>query len=181
VLLSLVESLLSLSKFDGQQGRLPNELIDLREILGDAVFTVTPALSATKSRIIIDPSISVKVRGDKGQLNQIFINLLANAIKFSDDDKEIRISMAMIGLDKIEVSVADHGIGIAHEDIPRIFTRFFRAENVQSGGFEGFGLGLAIVQQAVEHHGGSISVDSRLGEGSIFRVIFPIAHAGDLK
>lgn len=181
VLLSLVESLLSLSKFDGKQGRLPNELIDLREILGDAVFTVTPAFNSTNSQIVIEPSISVNVKGDRGQLNQIFINLLANAIKFSDGSREILISMTLIGLDKIEVSVADHGIGIAHEDIPRIFTRFFRAENVQSGGFEGFGLGLAIVQQAVEHHGGTISVESRLGEGSIFRVTLPIAQAGELK
>jgi signal transduction histidine kinase len=181
VLLSLVESLLSLSKFDGQQGRLPDELIELREILDNAIFTVMPALNSKNSRIVIDPSISATVRGDEGQLNQVFINLLANAIKFSGEDKEILIAMRKIGGDQVEVSIEDHGIGIAEEDIPRIFTRFFRSENVQSGGFEGFGLGLAIVQQAIEHHGGAIKVESTVGEGSAFKVTLPIAEESELK
>ena len=111
--------------------------------------------------------------------NQVFINLLANAIKFSPANSQILISMARSSDSRIDISISDQGIGIAEEDIPRIFTRFYRAKNVETDGFEGFGLGLAIVQQAVKHHGGDIRVESVIGKGSTFIVTFPLVERGE--
>jgi signal transduction histidine kinase len=179
ILLRLVESLLSLSKFDGQEGRLPDEVVDLQGVLDSAIFTVTPTAAATSLKISINPSIPALVKGDVGQLNQVFINLLANAIKFSPSQSEILISMRKATDSTIEIAIADQGIGIAEEDIPRIFTRFYRAKNVESQGFEGFGLGLAIVQQAIEHHGGDIKVESIIGKGSTFIVTLPLIERGE--
>jgi signal transduction histidine kinase len=178
VLLTLVESLLSLSKFDGHDGRLPDELVNLGEVLDNAIFTVVPAV--LKSQVTFDhnSATDVFITGDVGQLNQIFINLLANAVKFSPEDSAISIAISELSESRIEVSIKDQGIGISNEDIPRIFTRFYRAKSVESGGFKGFGLGLAIVQQAVEHHGGTIGVESEIGVGSTFIVTLPIARKG---
>jgi signal transduction histidine kinase len=179
ILLRLVESLLSLSKFDGQEGRLPDEYVDLQAVLDSAIFTVTPSASAASLTITMEPSIPALVKGDVGQLNQVFINLLANAIKFTRGKSEILISMRRSSDSEIEISITDQGIGIAEEDIPRIFTRFYRAKNVESQGFEGFGLGLAIVQQAIEHHGGVIKVHSTLGKGSTFLVTLPLIEKSE--
>ncbi len=178
VLLTLVESLLSLSRFDGHDGRLPEELVNLGEVLDNAIFTVVPAV--LKSQVTFDHNSveDVFIKGDVGQLNQIFINLLANAVKFSPEDSVISIVISEIPQSRIEVSIKDQGMGISNEDIPRIFTRFYRAKGVESGGFKGFGLGLAIVQQAVEHHGGTIRVESEVGVGSTFIVTLPIARKG---
>ena len=76
--------------------------------------------------------------------------------------------------DFAEVTIQDSGIGIPADDIPRIFTRFFRAKNVDSGKYQGTGLGLSIVERAIAHHGGRIKVDSELGRGTTFTVELPI-------
>lgn len=175
ILLTLVESLLSLSKFDGQEGRLPDEVVDLREVLDNAIFTVTPAATKSSIEISLENLKPILIKGDLGQLNQVFINLLANAIKFSSERSRVLISLTELPQSFVEISIRDSGIGISKEDLPRIFTRFFRARNVDSAGFEGFGLGLAIVLQAIEHHGGSIRVESQLDEGSNFIVTLPVA------
>ena len=175
VLLTLVESLLSLSKFDGHDGRLPDDLVHLREVLDSAIFTMTPAVEKPLLDIDISASDEIYIKGDLGQLNQIFINLLANAVKFTPEKRRISITASKVSASRVEISIKDQGIGISQEDLPRIFTRFYRAKSVERGGFKGFGLGLAIVQQAVEHHGGEIKVDSSLGIGSTFTVTLPIA------
>ena len=178
ILLRLVESLLSLSKFDGQQGRLPDDEVDLLEVIDGAIFTLTPTAKAGSLSITLENSLPARVKGDVGQLNQVFINILANAIKFSDRGSEISIAMKYLDGSQIAISIADKGIGISEEDLPRIFTRFYRAKNVEQEGFEGFGLGLAIVQQAIEHHGGAISVQSEIGKGTTFVVTLPLVTEG---
>lgn len=179
ILLRLVESLLSLSKFDGREGRLPDEHVDLQDVLDSAIFTVTPSAVKSSVQIRFEPSVPAVVKGDVGQLNQVFINLLANAIKFSPPESEIVVSMRSTNESQVEISISDDGLGISEEDLPRIFTRFYRAKGIESQGFEGFGLGLAIVQQAIEHHEGSIKVESILGKGSTFIVALPIITGGE--
>jgi signal transduction histidine kinase len=180
ILLRLVESLLSLSKFDGNKGRLPDEDVNLLEVLDTAIFAINPSAQSKDIAVKREGLLPVYVKGDIGQLNQVFINLLTNAIKFSPSQSEVVISMRIIEASKVEVTIKDQGIGISEEDLPRIFTRFFRAEGVKNQGFEGFGLGLAIVQQAVSHHEGQIEVTSKLGEGSTFIVTFPVSKEENL-
>jgi signal transduction histidine kinase len=177
ILLTLVESMLSLSKFDSEVGRLPEKPVLLGETIESAIFVLKPAFEAADISIKLDLLNDVVVKGDAGQLTQLFINLISNSIKFSAQGKSVDVSLAVIddGVNqKARVSITDYGIGIPESDIPLLFTRFFRAGNVNSGSHPGTGLGLAIVKQIIDHHKGLIQVQSELGKGSTFLIEIPI-------
>jgi two-component system phosphate regulon sensor histidine kinase PhoR len=112
------------------------------------------------------------VRGDESRLGQVVVNLVHNAIKFSPDGGEVRVAVRRAG-DDIELTVADHGIGIKRADRARIFERFYKADRARVRG-GGTGLGLAIARHVVEGHGGRITVESEEGLGSTFTVTIPI-------
>lgn len=177
ILLTLVESMLSLSKFDSEVGRLPEKPVILSETIESAIFILKPAVEAAEVSVNLDLQDGVVVRGDSGQLTQLFINLISNAIKFSAPLGAIDISLAshdINGRECASISIVDHGIGIPKSDIPLLFTRFFRAGNVNSGSHPGTGLGLAIVKQIVDHHEGAIKVHSTLGKGTTFLIEIPM-------
>jgi signal transduction histidine kinase len=182
ILLNLVESLLSLSKFDSGVGKLPNKRVSLNEVLDSALFTLRPALEKADIHISYSAEPHVFVRGDIAQLNQLFINLIANAIKFSPQGSTVEINISKkVSVDPgAEIIIKDHGIGILSEDIPSIFNRFYRGANADKDNYEGTGLGLAIVQQVINHHHGSINVDSEIGQGSKFTISFPLLE-GEIK
>ena len=182
ILLNLVESLLSLSKFDSGVGKLPNKRVSLNEALDSALFTLRPALEKADIQISYSAEPHVFVRGDIAQLNQLFINLIANAIKFSPQGSTVEINISKkVSVDpSAEIIIKDHGIGILSEDIPSIFNRFYRGANADKDNYEGTGLGLAIVQQVINHHHGSINVDSEIGQGSKFTISFPLLE-GEIK
>jgi two-component system phosphate regulon sensor histidine kinase PhoR len=126
----------------------------------------------------------VVVQGDAGQLTQLFINLISNSIKFSNLHGTVDVSLSINhdGVDEMaRISISDHGIGIPENDIPLLFTRFFRAANVNSGSHPGTGLGLAIVKQIIEHHDGSIQVESELGKGTTFTIEIPIMRGAAIN
>jgi signal transduction histidine kinase len=177
ILLSLVESMLSLSKFDSEVGRLPEKPVNLSDTIESAIFILKPAIDSAKVSVNHDLEEGVVVQGDNGQLTQLFINLISNAIKFSAPQSSIEISLrseSFEGHQVASISIGDHGIGIPKSDLPLLFTRFFRASNVNSGSHPGSGLGLAIVKQIVDHHGGAIAVQSELGQGTTFLIEIPI-------
>ena len=177
ILLTLVESMLSLSKFDSEVGRLPEKPVILSETIESAIFILKPAIDSAEVLVNLDLEEGVVVQGDNGQLTQLFINLISNAIKFSAPQSSIEISLRSENLEGHElasISITDHGIGIPKSDLPLLFTRFFRAGNVNSGSHPGTGLGLAIVKQVVDHHRGAIAVQSELGQGTTFLVEIPI-------
>ena len=180
ILLSLVESMLSLSKFDSATGKLPNKAVDLSQAIDDAIFTLDPVIKISENRIEFNRIENLQIRGDIGQLNQVFINIIANAIKFSPTGSAISIAMKMKGENQVEITIADQGVGIPEQDLPHIFTRFFRASNVDSGKFQGTGLGLSIVQQVIDHHNGSIAVSSQEGVGTLFTLNFPLMVKGEI-
>lgn len=184
ILLTLVESMLSLSKFDSEVGRLPEKPVPLGETIESAIFVLKPAFEAADISIKLDLVNDVVVQGDAGQLTQLFINLISNSIKFSAQGKAVDISLAVIddvANQKARVSITDYGIGIPESDIPLLFTRFFRAGNVNSGSHPGTGLGLAIVKQIIDHHDGSIQVQSELGKGSTFVIEIPIMQGAPIN
>ena len=177
ILLTLVESMLSLSKFDSEVGRLPEKPVILGETIESAIFILKPAIEAAEVSVNLDLEDGVVVKGDNGQLTQLFINLISNAIKFSSSQSSIEVSLRsekLEGHELASISISDHGIGIPKSDLPLLFTRFFRAGNVNSGSHPGTGLGLAIVKQIVDHHGGAIAVQSELGKGTTFLIEIPI-------
>jgi two-component system phosphate regulon sensor histidine kinase PhoR len=184
ILLTLVESMLSLSKFDSEVGRLPEKPVLLGETIESAIFVLKPAFEAAEVSIKLDLAKDVVVQGDAGQLTQLFINLISNSIKFSNPQGSVDVSLSTISDGKNEmarISITDHGIGIPESDIPLLFTRFFRAGNVNSGSHPGTGLGLAIVKQIIEHHDGSIQVKSELGKGSTFLIEIPIMRGAAIN
>jgi signal transduction histidine kinase len=177
ILLALVESMLSLSKFDSEVGRLPDKPVSLRETIESAIFILKPATEAAEVSIKQKLEDGIVVKGDSGQLTQLFINLISNAIKFSPRGGSIEITLQskiFEGRDFASISIVDNGIGIPKSDIPLLFTRFFRAGNVNSGSHPGTGLGLAIVKQIVDHHDGTIDVQSEVGNGTTFLIKIPI-------
>lgn len=178
ILLNLVESMLSISRIDAQEGRLPTTKICLNDIIDNAIFVMRPALDRTAITVNFIADEERCVQGDQGQLNQVFINLLANAIKFSPEKSSVEItldsSVDQTGLAFARISIQDHGIGIPPDDIWHLFTRFFRAKNADSGQYPGTGLGLAIVEQVVSRHHGKIHLQSEVGIGTTFFVEIPL-------
>jgi signal transduction histidine kinase len=184
ILLTLVESMLSLSKFDSEVGRLPEKPVLLGETIESAIFMLKPVYEVAEVSIKLDLAKDVVVQGDAGQLTQLFINLISNSIKFSYPQGSVDVSLSTISDGKNEmarISITDHGIGIPENDIPLLFTRFFRATNVNSGSHPGTGLGLAIVKQIIEHHDGSIQVESELGKGTTFTIEIPIMRGAAIN
>ena len=179
ILLNLVESMLSLSKIDADRGIVNHSRVSLNDVIESALFVMRPAIEKSDiriKRIDLDQG-SFYVKGDEGQLNQVFLNLLGNAIKFSPEASEILITTShksVDGDDFISVEVRDQGIGIPKEDLDHLFTRFFRAKNAVSQQIQGTGLGLAIVSQALNLHGATIGVESEEGVGTAFTLTFPL-------
>jgi two-component system phosphate regulon sensor histidine kinase PhoR len=109
------------------------------------------------------------VSGDAKTLERALRALVDNAIKFSPKGGDVEIRLSATG-DKVMVAVEDHGIGIAQENMPRIFNRFFHLDKQENDLFGGVGLGLAITRQVIEQHQGSLDVTSEPGKGSVFTV-----------
>jgi signal transduction histidine kinase len=172
----LVNSLLTLARADEGRFDIYREPIELeplmREVYETAVILGEDA-GLTLSLAAIEDGI---VMGDRARLRQLFLNLVTNAIKYTPRGGRVELSVTRRSSDEIVVVVRDTGIGIAANDLPHIFDRFWRADRVRSRASErgGFGLGLAIAQWIVQAHGGTINVQSRLGRGSIFTVQLPI-------
>jgi signal transduction histidine kinase len=122
---------------------------------------------------VLNDNQSSTVLGDASRLQQIFWNLLSNALKFTNKGGRIEARLSRIG-DRIEVSIGDNGIGIDPQFLPYVFDRFRQADSSSTRKYGGLGLGLAIVRHFVEVHGGSVSASSRgIGLGSTFKVDFP--------
>ncbi|MFM6841284.1 MAG: sensor histidine kinase, partial [Candidatus Planktophila sp.] len=178
ILLHLVESMLSLSKIDAAAGKLSDAKVSMNEVIDNAIFIMKPATEKSDIKVTFTSDDEYFVEGDAGQLNQVYINLLGNAVKFSPAHSTINIMMDhskdLNGREYARVQVKDHGIGIPQEDLDKLFTRFFRAKNADAGQFPGTGLGLSIVQQVVSRHGGVVHVASEVGEGTTFTVEIPL-------
>jgi len=172
----LVDSLLTLARADEGRfdiHRTPVELEPLvREVYETAVILgedagLTLSLSALEDGVVM---------GDRTRLRQLLLNLVTNAIKYTPRGGHVEVAVTHKSNDEVAITVRDTGIGIAAGDQTHIFDRFWRADRVRSRASErgGFGLGLSIAQWIVHAHGGSISVQSRLGRGTLFTVLLPI-------
>jgi two-component system phosphate regulon sensor histidine kinase PhoR len=173
-LTKIVEDLLMLSKIESKEFQLKMEVISLRDLIDDVIdFVKEPA---EKKKISISQSAippSLAVEADRNYLEQISINLLDNAIKYTPEGGRITISVIEKDQREVLVSVQDTGIGIPKEDLPRIFERFYRVDKGRSQELGGTGLGLSIVKHLVQAHGGKVWVDSQPGKGSTFYFTLP--------
>ncbi|GAB4553807.1 MAG: ATP-binding protein [Anaerolineae bacterium] len=173
-LAELIENLLSASKLQAEGMRL-SVLADVN--LHECVVRAIERFQTQTSlhRLVYDlPADLPLVRGDEMRLRQVFDNLISNAIKYSPNGGEIRITATYDEVG-VTVSIHDQGVGIAPEDLPHIFDRFYRVDNALSRRTKGTGLGLYLAKAFIEAHGGAIRVESTLGKGSTFRVWLPRA------
>lgn len=173
---AMIEDLLQQSKLEA--GRRAGELerVDLAQVLDDVCETVRPLATNAELELEMrrpEPGALV-VCGDERELSQAVTNLAANAVKFTRPGGRITVSAGRDETDA-EIRVSDTGIGIAAEDLPHLFERFFRASNARSEQIPGTGLGLAIVADIVARHSGSIDVQSTLGVGTSFEIRLPLA------
>lgn len=171
----LVESLLTLARADEGRFEVVRERVDLEPLVRDIAETATilGEDAGISVRVpVVQPAV---VFGDRERLRQLFLNLATNAVKYTHRGGVVEITLESRH-DEAIVSVRDDGIGIAAADLPFIFDRFWRADRVRSrGAGGGSGLGLAISQWIAQAHDGRIDVSSRLGRGSAFTVVLPLA------
>jgi two-component system phosphate regulon sensor histidine kinase PhoR len=175
-LTKIVEDLLMLSKIESKEFHLKIEAIPVQELIHDVLDYIKEA--AEKKKISISPSeipSSLILEADRNYLEQVFTNLLDNAIKYSPERGMITISAVEKNQKEIQFSIKDNGIGIPRDDLPRIFERFYRVDKGRSQELGGTGLGLSIVKHIIQAHGGRVWAESQPGEGSIFYFTLPKA------
>jgi heavy metal sensor kinase len=167
----LVEGLLQLARGDQPGARL-RERVDLSTLLCDVADSLRPLADAKGLSLIGDVSPGLALMGDSDSLIRLFVNLLDNAIKFTEQGA-VTVTGRRVG-NRLTVEIADTGPGIAPEHLSRIFDRFYRVETARSSA--GTGLGLAIARQIVQAHGGEITAESKVGIGTRISVLLPASE-----
>lgn len=167
---TLILDLLELSKIEQQGYTLSIRSMNINQLLKEMLPILNSKAEEKNIQLIVEGAEQeVWIEGDYYRLKQIFINLVSNAISYTQNSGKVTISMVE-GKDSISVSIKDTGIGIAQDEIPRIFERFYRVDKARSRNSGGTGLGLAIVKHLVEAHKGKISVESEVGKGTKFTI-----------
>ena len=172
-LLALIEDLLTMSRVEAGTFELEVGPVDVRELVARVAETIAPSVARADLRLIIDLDSVVELTADSDQLERALLNLVSNSVKFTPPGGEIEISSSVEG-DDLAVSVRDTGSGIPSEEQEHLFTRFFRSTQAKEQQVAGTGLGLYIVKQIIELHGGSIDVLSTPA-GTTFRIRVPIS------
>ena len=178
----LVESLLTLARADEGRFDLHREIIGLSSLVQEVHETAAILGEAAGVTVTLPFTTEVSVMGDRARLRQLFLNLVTNAIKYTPPGGRVDLGLGRHP-DTVTFAVRDTGLGISAADLPHIFERFWRADRVRSrtSGRGGFGLGLAISQWIAQAHGGTLTVSSRLGKGSLFTVTLPLMGKDDLS
>jgi len=169
----IIDDLLDLSRIESEESP-PREPVLVSLILAEAAERIRSAAEQRRIKIEVEePSPPLTVLGDRRQLTSAVYNLLENAVKFSYEGSGIEVT-GRADNDWVLVDVADHGVGIPTRELDRIFERFYRVDHGRSRATGGTGLGLAIVRHVANNHHGSVLVESREGEGSMFTLKLPL-------
>jgi two-component system, OmpR family, sensor histidine kinase SenX3 len=175
-LLLTVEQVLRAGRTGHRSRRIANSVIDVDEMVRECLERTRLRYGLDESHIVYSPAEAngVKVSGDPDELRAAFSNLLDNAVKYSDDEVQVSVSVAATEDKRVVVRVSDRGIGIPNAQLKRIFTRFYRVPGRFMARVKGTGLGLFIVQSVVRKHGGRVFAESPgLGHGSTFTIQLP--------
>ncbi len=177
-LTGIITDLLTLTQMDSKATALDLREVDLSALTEETLHPL--AVAAQKRRQTLETEITPRIRllGDRGKLTQIIYNLTDNALKYTPDGGEIRVSLCQQG-NEVVLTFRDNGVGIPEAEQAHIFDRFYRVDKARSRATGGTGLGLSIVHQLVQLHGGSIAVSSAPEQGSTFTVTLPVRKEGD--
>jgi signal transduction histidine kinase len=177
---TLVSDLLDISRIETGRLRLDLKPTAMQEVVDEAVGSLKQRIEEKKQTITVEaPDQLPQVLGDKGRLTQITINMVSNAHKYTPEGGHILVRLwqeACDGRTDVVCSVKDNGVGIAPEDVARLGQKFFRVDNPAVQDVHGHGLGLSIVKNLIQMHGGELTVESELGQGSTFSFNVPVAE-----
>ena len=173
-LTQLVTDLLDLSRIEAVRPDPSGPAVDLVAVVAQAVERCRPTCDGHGVAVQVMTSVdSALVPGDEGQLLSAVANLIENAVKYSDAGSPVELEITSAGPGSVAVVVRDRGIGIPSWELERVFERFYRVDRARDRSTGGTGLGLAIVRNVATNHGGTVSVESREGEGSAFTLTLP--------
>ena len=179
-LLHLINDMLDLVKVQAGKADLCVERFSLPELIQEVCAGMRTIAETKRIEVTVEVAPALDfVTLDRQRVKQILYNLLANALKFTDDGGHVGIGAAPVGNDCFRLTVSDDGIGIRKEDIGRLFTEFEQLETGTARRFGGTGLGLALTRSLTTLHGGVIEVESEFGKGSRFLVTLPLAAGGE--
>lgn len=165
----MVEELLDFSRIQDGRFTLHKETMDILAELEDAVLIYTERAKSLGIEMIYDgPEMLPFVYGDRSRLRQVFINIIDNAVKYSNTGGRVTVEALQVKSD-IVILITDTGVGIAPEDLPKIKTKFYKANHTRRGS----GIGLAVANEIVEMHDGSIAINSELGKGTTVQISLP--------
>lgn len=174
--LGLITGLLDFARIEAGQLKLTLTDVDLNTVGADVIEQLVPqAASKDIGLEMVFPDDLPDARGDRERVFQVLLNLVGNAVKFTDTGGVV--VSAQVGRNQVTVLVTDTGVGISAEDLPHVFDEFRQADGSETRRFGGTGLGLAIAKRLTELQGGSLTVESRLGVGSVFSLSLPLAAA----
>lgn len=166
----MVEELLDFSRMQSGRMKMIKAPMDAIAELSEAVLMYTQRAQRDNIQLVYEELLEVApVYGDKNRLRQVFINIIDNAIKYSDPGDRVEVS-ARVHKDLLEIVVKDTGIGISAKDLPQITTKFYKADSTRRGS----GIGLAVAQEIVQRHDGVLTVDSMEGKGTTITILLPI-------
>ena len=172
---SIASDLLALSELESGKPTAEQARVSVLAAMEAALRTVEAEARGRGVKLIHGHVEEVTVLGERVHLEQALVNLLDNAVKFNRPDGEVRVEVTRTRDDEVSVTIADNGIGIPSADLPRLFERFYRVDKARSRAVGGTGLGLSIVKHIVERMHGRVTVESQLGKGSVFTILFPCA------
>jgi two-component system phosphate regulon sensor histidine kinase PhoR len=172
---SISSDLLALSELESGKLTAEEARVSVRAAMEAALRTVEAEARDRGVKLIRGQVEEVTVLGERVHLEQALVNLLDNAVKFNRPEGEVRVEVTRTKDDEVSVTIADNGIGIPSADLPRLFERFYRVDKTRSRAVGGTGLGLSIVKHIVERMHGRVTVESQLGKGSVFTILFPCA------
>jgi heavy metal sensor kinase len=169
----LAENLLALARVDAGEGVAAREPVELAALCHEVVLKLAPVAQGSGIAVSVEASQTVEIPGDRVALEQVFANLVENAIRYSPRGESVTVRIASEAGEAC-VTVSDTGPGIPAEHLPHLCERFYRVDKARSREHGGAGLGLAIVKTFVEAHGGRLDIRSAVGSGSAFTVFLPL-------
>jgi signal transduction histidine kinase len=172
----LIDDLLEVSRINQNKLELRLEQTTVKQVLDAAIETARPGIDAARHNLQVNlPAEPVALYADAVRMSQVIGNLLSNSTKYTEPGGNIAVNVEREG-EEVVISVRDSGIGIAPEELPRVFDMFAQAKRDADRHSGGLGIGLALVRRLVEMHGGTVTAHSDgLGKGSLFTVRLPVA------
>jgi two-component system phosphate regulon sensor histidine kinase PhoR len=172
----LIDDLLSLSSIELKETIRPEQEVDLVGIVRQVVDSLQPLARERGVEMICElPRGSLTVQGDRDELIRVFENIVENALKYGGSGKRVDVKLNIDNKRNVAVAIRDYGPGIDPLHVPRLTERFYRIDMAESRAQGGTGLGLALVKHILNRHQGRLLIDSKLGEGSTFTVVLPLA------